>query len=342
MAWLAESDVSLVLDFANAADEEGLADREQARRFIVCRVPDLAGGDGAILTEWDDRVSEAPTSGTDPSVAATRASEPDLWRSLLRRGGHPIVARWQRSPDSGALRMSDVIDRCSFHHLELFDTFLRPHGIERAVGVRVPDGASHVLKGFDLSVYRTGARTSDFTERRAGILAHVGIHVEQILQRADMHPFVTGSMARLGLSRREAEVAPWTSKGKTNAEIARILFLAPGTVKKHLDNIYRRLSIRTRTQVAILVMDAGSRVAGQRYPHDASGLNAAAVGLTPKERAVLSLVAEGYSSATVAANLNFSSATAKTHLDHIYRKLGVTTRTEAVVHAYAHFEAERA
>jgi two-component system nitrate/nitrite response regulator NarL len=52
--------------------------------------------------------------------------------------------------------------------------------------------------------------------------------------------------------------------------------------------------------------------------------------LTPRELAVLSLVAEGLSTPQIAARLHVASATVKTHLQSIYHKLDVPDRTSAV------------
>jgi DNA-binding CsgD family transcriptional regulator len=49
------------------------------------------------------------------------------------------------------------------------------------------------------------------------------------------------------LTAREREVLAWVARGKTNAEIARLLWLAPGTVGKHLENVYAKLGVGTRT-----------------------------------------------------------------------------------------------
>lgn len=51
--------------------------------------------------------------------------------------------------------------------------------------------------------------------------------------------------------------------------------------------------------------------------------------LTGREREVLRLVAEGLTNAEVARRLGVASGTVRSHLDHIYEKLGVTTRTAA-------------
>ena len=49
------------------------------------------------------------------------------------------------------------------------------------------------------------------------------------------------------LTAREHEVLALVALGKTNEEIARRLWLAPGTVRKHLENVYAKLEVHTRT-----------------------------------------------------------------------------------------------
>ena len=49
------------------------------------------------------------------------------------------------------------------------------------------------------------------------------------------------------LTGREQEVLAWVARGKTNAEIAELLWLAPSTVRKHLENVYAKLGVTTRT-----------------------------------------------------------------------------------------------
>ena len=51
----------------------------------------------------------------------------------------------------------------------------------------------------------------------------------------------------LGLTAREREVLTWVARGKTNTEIAQLLWLAPSTVSKHLENVYAKLGVNTRT-----------------------------------------------------------------------------------------------
>jgi DNA-binding CsgD family transcriptional regulator len=50
--------------------------------------------------------------------------------------------------------------------------------------------------------------------------------------------------------------------------------------------------------------------------------------LTPAEREVVGLVAEGLRNADIADRLFVSPSTVKTHLSHVFSKLGVTTRAQ--------------
>jgi DNA-binding NarL/FixJ family response regulator len=54
-------------------------------------------------------------------------------------------------------------------------------------------------------------------------------------------------------------------------------------------------------------------------------------GLTAREEEVLELLAEGLTNAAVAKRLMLTEKTAKNHVSHIFAKLGVNNRTEAVV-----------
>ncbi len=55
----------------------------------------------------------------------------------------------------------------------------------------------------------------------------------------------------LGLTEREAEVLYWVAQGKTSPEIAIILGSALKTVKKHLQRVYEKLGVETRTAAAL-------------------------------------------------------------------------------------------
>ena len=58
----------------------------------------------------------------------------------------------------------------------------------------------------------------------------------------------------LKLTLREAEVLYWVTKGKTNRDIGDILGSSPATVKKHLERVYVKLGVETRTAAAGIAM----------------------------------------------------------------------------------------
>ena len=49
------------------------------------------------------------------------------------------------------------------------------------------------------------------------------------------------------LTDREREILERVAAGKTNAEIAEAIWIAPGTVRKHLENVYEKLGVHSRT-----------------------------------------------------------------------------------------------
>ena len=57
------------------------------------------------------------------------------------------------------------------------------------------------------------------------------------------------------LTAREAEVLYWVVKGKTNRDIGDILGASPATVKKHLERVYSKLGVETRTAAAGMAMN---------------------------------------------------------------------------------------
>ncbi len=59
------------------------------------------------------------------------------------------------------------------------------------------------------------------------------------------------------LTEREAEVLKLIARGKANKQIARELFVAVSTVKTHVNNLYRKLNVSSRTQAALYAARIG-------------------------------------------------------------------------------------
>jgi len=63
-----------------------------------------------------------------------------------------------------------------------------------------------------------------------------------------------GVKGSLGLTFREAEVLMWISRGKTNRDIGLILGNSPRTVNKHLEHIFEKLGVTTRSAAVAVAM----------------------------------------------------------------------------------------
>ncbi len=88
---------------------------------------------------------------------------------------------------------------------------------------------------------RRFAEAADTGSRRLFVLL-----LDEAVAERGFAPLIT-----LGLTEREAEVLYWVAQGKTNPEIALILGTALKTVKKHLQRVFEKLGVETRTAAAL-------------------------------------------------------------------------------------------
>ncbi len=54
-----------------------------------------------------------------------------------------------------------------------------------------------------------------------------------------------------GLSDRESEILALITQGKSNADVARLTYLSPNTVKSYIRTIYRKIDVGSRTQAVL-------------------------------------------------------------------------------------------
>lgn len=123
--------------------------------------------------------------------------------------------------------------------------------------------SEHVLQGFAAggSDYVTKPINPD--EVQARIAAH--LRTSRLLQsarepvnapaRSLQEPQIQQQLSqRYHLTQRELEVLHWVTCGKTNRDIGDILGLSPRTVNKHLEHVYIKLGVETRTAAAAIAM----------------------------------------------------------------------------------------
>lgn len=74
-----------------------------------------------------------------------------------------------------------------------------------------------------------------------------------LLEEKPVEAAGSASLEQYQLTPRETDVLGWVAKGKTNRDIGEILGMSPRTVNKHLEHIYVKLGVETRSAAAALV-----------------------------------------------------------------------------------------
>ncbi len=76
-----------------------------------------------------------------------------------------------------------------------------------------------------------------------------------LLEEREERSFSIAALELLGLTKREAEVLFWIAKDKSNAGIAKVLGCCEGTVRKHLENLYKKLGVQTRMGAVMVALE---------------------------------------------------------------------------------------
>ena len=77
-----------------------------------------------------------------------------------------------------------------------------------------------------------------------------------LMLKSDRFELSQSDLEGLALSSREREVLALVATGKTNGEVARVLAISARTVQKHLEHIFQKLGVETRTAAAIRALVA--------------------------------------------------------------------------------------
>lgn len=95
---------------------------------------------------------------------------------------------------------------------------------------------------------------SEWDERIVGMLELLAPHLDQLMRRAAHRVGVPATTE--DLTPRELEILGLIADGRTNAEVAGILWISPNTVRKHVENIFDKLAVHTRTAAVVRVFGA--------------------------------------------------------------------------------------
>jgi DNA-binding CsgD family transcriptional regulator len=147
-------------------------------------------------------------------------------------------------PDrTGDLRdITQIPDFCSAtqsHSTGMYSDVYRPQGLEHELMLSLPAGPpGRTLRLF----FFRGPGGPDFSERDRALLTLLRPHLHQAYRDAERRRDPVPQ-----LTPRHWDLLHLLAAGHTNTQIARRLGLSEGTVRTHLENIYGRLHVSSRT-----------------------------------------------------------------------------------------------
>lgn len=173
---------------------------------------------GLLATEVDIRVLSATSS--DLGVALVRQTQPN------------VVLLGSENPDGLAEQLRHIIEAAPRSKIIILAT----HDDPRRVKFFLSSGAhAYMLKHIRIDELLTTIRVVNRDQNR--VVLSVSRQAANRLQMDQDMP----------LSERELEVLGLVADGMRNSQIARRLYIAEGTVKRHLTNIYSKLGATSRT-----------------------------------------------------------------------------------------------
>jgi DNA-binding CsgD family transcriptional regulator len=145
------------------------------------------------------------------------------------------------------LKISDFYSDRQFRSTGMYADVCRPQGIMYKLQLSLPE-APGPGRGPGRTVLLCFFRISgpDFSERDRALLTLMRPHLHQAYLDAERR---RASVSRL--TPRQTNLLSLVADGHTNSQIARRLGLSEGTVRTHLENIYGRLQVTSRTAAVL-------------------------------------------------------------------------------------------
>lgn len=346
MARLSPSDFGQALDFLREA--EAVTGDDPFPTRLLDRLRTLIPADAVSWHEWS-------FAGGGQHYCSFSAREPTdtaaVWESYPRyRHQDPLpggcVGAGLPSPATvgRALKFSDTLNTREFRRLDLHAEICRPLGIDYVMKLFLPN-RSGVACGF---VFDRSNR--DFTERDRLMLNLLRPHFVALCAAARNRRVLAALEANEHSPRCVVVVRDDGLVEFAGRDARRLLrrYFGPrgagGVLPDALQSWFRDDSSRLRAESAFptpsrpfRVGDAGGRLVVQRVGSTLL-MHEEVASLTSRERQIVGLVAEGRSNAEIAARLYISAGTVRIHLQSVYRKLGVRSRTAALARVRRHVD----
>jgi DNA-binding CsgD family transcriptional regulator len=324
---LQRSDLEAVLRFVHDANELATGETPFPAETLA-RFADVVACDEIGVFEVDRvRRRHLPLDG----------EQDERWWEIAHQ--HPICHYVEETGDFRALKISDFLTRAQLHRLELYDKCFRPFGFEHLMVLPLPSPPWHE-RGFNL---HRGQR--DFSNRDRHLLDMLSPHLVRLTRSVELRRRLKAALAALDGGDADQGLVLVDSNGHLDhvTPVARSLLAKyfptagvslPQTVAEWL-SYNRRSLVRERSAHRIVIDRVGERLLVREEPVEAAKV----AKLTPREQQVLEWLAEGKTNAEIAQILVAAPGTVRKHLEHIYAKLGVHTRSAAAVYARARLPA---
>lgn len=139
--------------------------------------------------------------------------------------------------DATVTKRSDFYTDLQWRRTPMFVEYFAADGVTHEMMCCLPTEATRTRR---VIFFRSGS--TDFDERDRLVLSLLRPHLAEMEQRQQ-----PTAVPQSSLTPRQWEMMRLVAAGHTNAEIARRLYVTSNTVRKHLENIFERLQVGTRT-----------------------------------------------------------------------------------------------
>ena len=338
MATLSVRDAERLLRFV--ADAESIGGAEPFTSELLVEVGRLVEADWVTYCELDRvrrrLLCSVGRAGDDYS--GEEEIDPQVfWQVVVEE--HPVCVAHQRGVFN-ALKVTDFLTRAQLRRSRVYNLWLRPLGAEHELNVAIPSPLWHT-KTFLFD--RAGGR--DFTERDRVVLDFLQPHVARLWQAARSRRLLEAALKELeraetGNGRGVVFLGSDASLEYASPPARRLLrdFFEP----RHGERLPAELEEWLASGSPLLVRRRGARELTVERSDNTLVLHErrVEVDLTAREREVLAWVARGKTNPQIAELLWVSPGTVRKHLENVYAKLGVSTRTAAVTRFLGLLEAE--
>jgi DNA-binding CsgD family transcriptional regulator len=252
MPSITASDLRSIFGFLGVASEPAAA--QPFPRPVLGRLGDV------IAADWIEyfEMRRADKSALAYTVSVDLDDPPEIdwaWDQGLFRD-NPIGAfKW--TPADGPRRLSAMVGPRAVRGLGYYQGYLRPLGIRDQLKVWLWSSERSV------ACVVLNRVTGSFSDHDVAVLGVLQQHLIEV-RAAALASATVGPSADALLTPREAQVLTWAAAGRQTREIAELLFIAPATARKHLENAYAKLGVNGRGEALATVMRLTSRNAAPR------------------------------------------------------------------------------